>query len=146
MKTKILFVALATLLLTSCSHKPDANRLALDMIQQARTALSRQDYSAAKDSILSMREKYPTAIEARRQGILLLDSVELAKAREELAPIGPQVDEARAALQVLMQKPHYKKNAEYHEQNRVVFHLEQQYDSLATKVKFFERKLLEDQK
>ena len=146
MKKELFSAALATILLASCNSKPTPDQLALEMILSARTALSQHDYQSAKDSILSMREKYPTAIKARRQGILLLDSVELAKAREELAPIGPQVDEARTALKVLMEKPHYKKDPAYHEQNRAVFHLEQLYDSLATKVKFFERKLLEDQK
>ena len=54
------------------------------MLSEARVALESGRYSEAKDSILSLRQQYPTAIEARKQAILLLDSIEMAAAADSL--------------------------------------------------------------
>lgn len=55
------------------------------MLTQARQALAHHNYRAARDTILAMRKRYPTAIEARRKGILLLDSIEMWAAQDSLA-------------------------------------------------------------
>ena len=55
------------------------------MLSEARTALQAKDYNAARDTIMSLRKRFPTAILARKQGILLLDSVELFAAEDSLA-------------------------------------------------------------
>lgn len=55
------------------------------MLSEARAALQAKDYNAARDTIMSLRKRFPTAIEARKQGILLLDSVELFAAEDSLA-------------------------------------------------------------
>lgn len=47
------------------------------MLNEARQLYSEGRYAAARDTILSLRKNYPTALEARRQAILLMDSIEL---------------------------------------------------------------------
>lgn len=55
------------------------------MVQEARTALQQKKYDTARDTIMALRKRYPTAIEARKQAILLLDSVEMFAAEDSLA-------------------------------------------------------------
>ena len=57
---------------------------AAGMLGEARRLLGERQYTAAKDTILSMRKRYPEAIGARRQGILLLDSIEMTAATDSL--------------------------------------------------------------
>ncbi len=54
------------------------------MLQKSRQHLADERYDAARDSILSMRRLYPTAVQARAQGILLLDSIEMLAARDSM--------------------------------------------------------------
>lgn len=68
--------------LTSCSYREE--EAAQQMLQEARMALKHHQYSEAKDSILSLRRKHPYALQARRQGILLLDSIEMMAAADSL--------------------------------------------------------------
>ncbi|MGM9621515.1 MAG: hypothetical protein ACI3X4_08700 [Bacteroidaceae bacterium] len=74
---------LGTTMLTSCDSGEEEK--AQQMLQEARAALRHRQYSEARDSIFSLRQKHPTAIDARRQGILLLDSIELQAASDSLA-------------------------------------------------------------
>lgn len=102
-------LTLALAILTACGSNEEEQ--AQQMLQQARLALRHRQYSEARDSILSLRQKHPTAINARRQGILLLDSIELQAATDSLT---------RAEGE--------------------------NWERLDVKRKFYERKLLEDQK
>lgn len=68
--------------LTSCSYREE--EAAQQMLQEARMALKHHQYSEAKDSILSLRKKHLYALQARRQGILLLDSIEMMAAADSL--------------------------------------------------------------
>ena len=47
------------------------------MLSEARQLYADGNYSAARDTILSLRKRFPTALDARRQAILLMDSIEL---------------------------------------------------------------------
>lgn len=53
-------------------------------LQQARTWLAKGDFNQAKKEIETMRKKNYLAIDARKQGILLMDSISLMEARAEL--------------------------------------------------------------
>lgn len=53
-------------------------------LQQARTWLAQGDFNQAKKVIETMRKKNYLAIDAREQGILLMDSISLMEARAEL--------------------------------------------------------------
>lgn len=89
---------------------------------EARAACLAGHYEAARDSIKAMRLHHRLAIEARRQGILLLDSIELFAARDSFS--------------VLQRTPASMDSASY----------ANEYERLSLKVKFFERKLQEDSK
>jgi len=79
------FLSILTLLFIVCScGGNDVNEKAARMLSDARTALKYGHYSEAKDSILSLRQQYPTAIEARKQAILLLDSIEMIAAADSM--------------------------------------------------------------
>lgn len=75
-------LTLLLVMLSACASNEE--REAQQMLQQARSALRHRHYSEARDSILSLRKKHPTAINARKQGILLLDSIELQAAADSL--------------------------------------------------------------
>lgn len=75
-------LTLLLVMLSACASNEE--REAQQMLLQARSALRHRLYSEARDSILSLRKKHPTAINARKQGILLLDSIELQAAADSL--------------------------------------------------------------
>ncbi len=79
---KTIFISLAVCLaLVACKEaKPDVEAEAAVMLSQARSLLEQGNVSAARDTILAMRERYPLAKEARSQAVLTLDSVDLASA------------------------------------------------------------------
>lgn len=98
---KILFTS--TLLLctiTSCSNKNNEGskkeysekRIRMEAEAQKRLALARQQLANhqgvdAKETIEKMRTDCYLALDARNQGILLMDSIDLSLAQEELAEI-----------------------------------------------------------
>ena len=75
-------LTLLLVMLSACASNEE--REAQQMLQQARSALRHRLYSEARDSILPPRKKHPTAINARKQGILLLGSLELQAAADSL--------------------------------------------------------------
>jgi len=81
MKNILSFLALLLLL---CACGDDANQKASRMLSDARYLLNHGYFAEAKDSILALRQKYPTAIEVRKQAILLLDSIEMAAAADSM--------------------------------------------------------------
>jgi hypothetical protein len=81
---KKVFLIISSLLMLCACGGEDANQKAASMLSDARTALCHKRFSEARDSIFSLRQKYPTAIKARKQAILLLDSIEMAAAADSL--------------------------------------------------------------
>ncbi len=71
------------LLVAACAEKTPEERAAA-MLKEARYALHHHLYNEARDTIFSLRRNCPTAIEARRQAILLLDSIEMNAAADSL--------------------------------------------------------------
>lgn len=54
------------------------------LLQQSRLYLKAGQYDAARDSILSLRRRFPAAIQTRQRALLLLDSVEMTAARDSM--------------------------------------------------------------
>ena len=75
---------LALLLMLCACGGDDTNQKASCMLSDARFALKYGHYAEARDSIMALRQKYPTAIEVRRQAILLLDSIEMTAAADSM--------------------------------------------------------------
>ena len=77
-RTNIILILLLLLVLVSCGRQqPSEETLGMMKLDGARALYAQGNYAAARDAILSLRKNHPTALEARRQAILLLDSVEL---------------------------------------------------------------------
>lgn len=68
----------------SCDEGPSVEDKATVLLERSRQHLKDGRYDAARDSILSMREQYPTATKTRAQGILLLDSIEMFAAQDSM--------------------------------------------------------------
>lgn len=83
MKHIALFPLLAAAMLLACTEQKPEERAA-GMLRDARYALHHHLYNEARDTIYSLRRNCPTAIEARRQAILLLDSIEMNAAADSL--------------------------------------------------------------
>ncbi|MCD7721880.1 MAG: hypothetical protein LUI09_06580 [Prevotellaceae bacterium] len=81
-KTTIISLMLCGLALAAC-HKPTDEEMGAKMLQQARELLQQGNTTAARDTIMSLRQRYPRAVEARLQAILTLDSIELLDAINE---------------------------------------------------------------
>ena len=70
--------------LWSCGPQPlTEEEQGAAMLNEARQLLQDGKATQARDTILSLRRRFPLAIEARRQAILTLDSVELQIALEQ---------------------------------------------------------------
>lgn len=65
-------------------NRQEAEREGGELLQQARRALRANDYSRARGFVETLRHDYPLAFDARRRGIVLLDSIELAGARDSI--------------------------------------------------------------
>ncbi len=88
MKRITMYVALTALLLaaaTGCKEKNDVEAEGQICLSDARVALSTGDFAQAKGYIDKLRKEYPLALNAREEGILLLDSIDLAEAHVQLA-------------------------------------------------------------
>lgn len=79
---------LSVLLMASCSKSQptdeEIEQAGHQWLLRARASLADADYDLARTYIDSLRERCPMALNAREEGILLLDSIELAQAVEQL--------------------------------------------------------------
>ena len=87
MRTTLFFVILAAAMI-SCGERqgtaPDPEVEGQQWLSKARTALSDPDLVKARAAIDSLRSQCAEALNAREEGILLFDSIELAEARRQL--------------------------------------------------------------
>lgn len=82
---KHFLLALAVgLSVTACKNEPSPEDIGNDYLSRARVQLKANDYDAARQEIKRLREEVPRAFNAREAGILLMDSINLAEAQEEL--------------------------------------------------------------
>ena len=90
---------------------------------------------------MSLRQLYPTALQVRRNAILTLDSVELMAARDSVARYELALNAARDSFAQMPPRMNGKTNDMYYVQQRRVMAMEQHFDELCAKVKFFIRKI-----
>lgn len=123
---KYLLFSVVLFLLASCgdSHRQDVSTSdevirGCAILAQARAHCLSGQYDAARDSVLSLRRTCPHAIQARRQAILLLDSVEWLAARDSLMRLPERMDTTLRTYS-------------------------SEYERLSVKVQFYQRKLQHD--
>ncbi len=68
----------------SCNGNNKDESGGYECISQARQLLSEGNYDKARVMIDTLRANYPLAFNAREEGILLLDSIEIANAQKDL--------------------------------------------------------------
>lgn len=144
---QLLPLALICLFTGACSSEkknPDAD--AAPMLHTARMLMMEKSYQAAQDTIISMREKYPTAFESRRQGILVMDSIDMLQAQDSLAILQRVFQVENQKLDSISKRNNRGRNSPYYAQKNKVFYLRQHMDEMHAKIKFFQRKIEEDQK
>lgn len=93
-------------------------------LKEAREALQQEKFIQAKQKITELRQQHPMAINARKEGILLLDSIELMHAAYQLRLV----------------------DAQLRDENEPSDSLKAEFEDLFNKVKFYRRKLEHDKK
>lgn len=71
-------------LAVACNSKPDVEAQGQEYLKRARISLQNGAMKEAKALIDSLRMRCPMALNAREDGILLLDSINLLESRREL--------------------------------------------------------------
>lgn len=141
MKNIVTCITVAILATSCLSDKNDPEEAARPTLNAARAELIRKNYQAARDSIKHLRKAYPTAFQTRTAALLLMDSVELAEARDSLTLLDAQLQKERERLDSVKALPDALKKDEYYNQKNKVYNMEQHLDEVAAKVKFFIRKI-----
>jgi len=98
MTKNLIYILSLAAFLAACMPKADEAKMGFEMINEAREYLEDGQYNAARNTILSLRQNHPTAIEARRQGILLMDSVEWLGALDSLKTCESDQEHTRLEL------------------------------------------------
>lgn len=90
-------LCLATGLLTACKDnkkgevqsekRTEMEERAQEFLSDARKSLTQKDFAAARKSIEQMRKDCYLALTGRRQGILLMDSIDCADAQQQLVKL-----------------------------------------------------------
>lgn len=143
----IAIVVSCALTLTACKTAQEASEEeAHVMLHQARELLADGHFNAARDTILALRQQYPTALETRRAAILTLDSVELMETRDSLLRYELSLQAAREGFKLMQPRVNGQTNEAYYQQQRRVFEMEQHFDELCAKAKFYVRKIDIDQR
>lgn len=139
---RFLFIFGMAVLGSGCKTSEDvAEQQASVMLEEARALLADGHYSAARDTILSMRRQHPTALQTRRAAIVTLDSVELLETRDSLQLYEARLNAAREGFKRMQPRENSRTNEAYYYQQRRVFEMEQHFDELCAKVKFYVRKI-----
>lgn len=75
----------------SCSGSSSEETGGANCLAKARAQLADNDFAGAKASIDTLRTKFAMAFNAREEGILLLDSIEIAAAQHDLQTVSAEI-------------------------------------------------------
>ncbi len=144
MKLIYAFIVVGTALITlgcKTTEEVSAEETAFAMLDQARDLLANKHYAAARDTILSLRQLHPTAIQARRAAILTLDSIELMETRDSLARFEDSLNAVRERFKAMLPRVKGRTNEAYYAEQRRIFDMQNHFDELCAKAKFYIRKI-----
>ena len=108
---KLIVGLCATLVLASCGN--DAEKKANERLTTARTAFEQGDYNEAKLQIDSIKILYPKAFDARREGISLMQQIELKEQQQSLGYLDSILQTKQKELESSKNKYVLEKDAEY---------------------------------
>ena len=143
MKLKYVILALgASLISLGCKTAEDATEdSASTMLDEARQLLADKHYAAARDTILSLRRQHPTALDVRRAAILTLDSVELMETRDSLQRFEDSLNTIREHFKTMQPRLNGQTNEAYYIEQRRIYDMQNHFDELCAKAKFYIRKI-----
>mgnify|MGYP000147987370 FL=1 len=107
---KAVFLACLCCTLFSCSN---VEKKAGEKLRAAREAFQRGDYSEAKIQIDSIKILYPKAFETRREGIELMQQVELKEQEKTLVYLDSMLQDKQKEVDALKKNYTFEKDAEY---------------------------------
>lgn len=110
---KIGFIALFALLLASCDD--GGEKKAQDFLQKAEAALAQENFNEAKLQIDSIRILCPKAFEARKQGIKLMQQVDLKEQHKSLIYLDSMMVIKQAQLDSIKGNFVFEKDTAYQE-------------------------------
>lgn len=116
---------LAFILMGCASQKNEHETLGAIYIEKARTALTHKRFDQARTLIKQLRDSVPLALNARETGIIIMDSIELCEAQENLR-----------MTDSLLRSP---KTENMHKDS-----VQNQFNKSCQKVKFYLRKIQHD--
>ena len=108
---KLIVGLCATLVLASCGN--DAEKKANERLTTARTAFEQGDYNEAKLQIDSIKILYPKAFDARREGISLMQQIELKEQQQSLVYLDSILQTKQKEFESIKNKYVLEKDAEY---------------------------------
>lgn len=108
---KLIVGLCATLVLASCGN--DAEKKANERLITARTAFEQGDYNKAKLQIDSIKILYPKAFDARREGISLMQQIELKEQQQSLVYLDSILQTKQKEFESIKNKYVLEKDAEY---------------------------------
>lgn len=108
---KIIVGICTTLLLASCGN--DIEKKASERLAVARTAFEKGNYNEAKLQIDSVKLLYPKAFNTRKEGIKLMQQVELKEQQQSLIYLDSMMQVKQKALESIKDKYTLEKDAEY---------------------------------
>ena len=107
---KAVFLACLCCTLFSCSN---VEKKAGEKLRAAREAFQRGDYIEAKIQIDSIKILYPKAFETRREGIGLMQQVELKEQEKTLVYLDSMLQDKQKEVDALKKNYTFEKDAEY---------------------------------
>ena len=111
---KAAFLACLCCTLFSCSN---VEKKAGEKLQAAREAFERGDYSEAKIQIDSIKILYPKAFETRREGIGLMQQVELKEQEKTLVYLDSMLQEKQKEVDAIKKNYTFEKDSQVIEKN-----------------------------
>ncbi|MBR6370436.1 MAG: hypothetical protein IKS24_05090 [Bacteroidaceae bacterium] len=111
MKKTVILAIVAFITATGC--KEDVEKSASRHLENAREAFSELNYSLAKQEIDSIRILYPKAFEARKQGLALMQEIEMAEQLRSIEYEDSMIALAKAAFEAIKGNYMFEKDEQY---------------------------------
>ena len=111
MKKTVILAIVAFITATGC--KEDVEKSASRHLDNAREAFSELNYSLAKQEIDSIRILYPKAFEARKQGLALMQEIEMAEQMRSIEYEDSMIALAKAAFEAIKGNYIFEKDEQY---------------------------------
>lgn len=108
---KVIIFPLIVLLLISCGNKDEQK--AAERVEFARQAFEANDFNLAKSELDSLKTHYPKAIKARKEGLRLMQLVELAEEKRTVIYLDSIIADKEAVIETMKGKFVFEKDTIY---------------------------------